>query len=794
MNFLKNNNFENVLIKIIIIAGFILTGYQFLYNRSLWIDEAMLASNIINKNNFALFKPLHSHQAAPILYLQIEKIFSELIPNSELGLRLFSILSFWLSSLLFVRILKIIQNNYFTIIMSLIIFIFNYRLIYFATELKPYMIDVMVLTSIYYLILRKYKDEKRKYFYLGIAGAISIFLSNISPIILFTVCSYLLYNYFNYNKKNLSLIISISALWCFLFLINYFSFIYKHPLRDIMVIDWIRLNGFMPLNPFSAEFYKFILSKSIMISADFFQLRTIIGVSILYVFLIFGCILMFIKKKYDLIIITIFPIILHLFLSGFKLYPFDTRLILYICPIFIIIFSFVFEFLYFQILSKFRIEYIRLTLIVIAFLKLGYLSSSLPIQRSEIKKSLLYIESKLKNGDMLYVHHNSITAFNYYKDIKFPDNNFLPVIYGRSYITTWFTYKYNIRKSIETCFNDFKNFNGRYWLLFSNIHNNEDSYIVMKLDSLGCRRLDEYNTVGSSVYLYDFNRQWQYSNGPFTGMTITCLETAGTDIFAGTKEGGVFLSTDNGESWTAMNNGLNKANVTSIAISESKVLVATEGGGVFLIKNKGTSWTAMNNGLKNLNVHSLIISGSNVIAGTDRGIFLSTNEGESWTFKSNGLIKSDVYALTAGGSYIYAGTAGTGGDKGGVFLSTDNGGSWKHVNSGLNKLNVYSLAISRGNIFAGTDGGVFLSSDNGATWSPRNNGLINLNVHSIIINRKNIFAGTEGGVFLSTNNGRRWKAVNEGLKDSNINCLALSKTNIFAGTLNTGVWKRILWE
>jgi hypothetical protein len=789
MKFLKNNNFENILIKIIIIAGFILSGYQFFYNRSLWFDEAADANNIINRTHLALLKPLDFKVIAPILFIQIEKIFSELIPDTELGLRLFPLLCFFVSVLLFVRIVKIIHSNYFTIILSILLFIFNLNLIYYSSELKQYMSDVLILTAIYYLILREYKDEKLKYYYLGIAGAVSIFLSNIAPIILFTVFIYLLYNYFkNKNNKYFFLSLSISALWGILFLVYFYSFIYNNPVRGELVESWS--NSFLPLNPFSVEFYRFILDKGKMIGSNFFQLRSNIGVIVLYLFIIIGYVFMFRKKRYDLMIITVIPILLHLLSSGLKLYPFGARLLLYNFPLIIIICSFGFDLLYVQFFSKFKIEHIRIILISIALLKFGFLTSGLPIQHQEVKKSLEYMESKYIKGDKLYLYSNAKQAYNYYQKIH-KTNNSQIVIKGRYIFSEEDMQKKGMSNCAKYFIDDFKNFNGRYWLLFTYFNKDIHPYIIKALDSLGYRRLDEYKAYHSSIYLYDFNRQWQYSNGPYGGMRITCLETRGSNIFAGTKEGGIFLSTDNGGSWTSRNNGITNTHVTSIAINGANVLAGTAGGGVFLSRNNGASWTAKNNGLNSQNIHSIIIKGSNIFAGTDRGIYLSTNEGESWTARNNGLNKTDVYALTSGGSNIFAGTAGAGEGRGGIFLSTDNGLSWKPVNSGLNKSNVYSLVISRGNIFAGTDGGVFLSTNNGATWIAKNYGMINVNVHSIIVNGENIFVGTDGGVFLSTNNGRKWNAMNEGLKDCQINSLAISRTNIFAGTLNSGVWKRI---
>ena len=45
MYFIKNNRINFL----IVLFGILLTLFQLLYNRSLWVDEAMLALNIIKK-------------------------------------------------------------------------------------------------------------------------------------------------------------------------------------------------------------------------------------------------------------------------------------------------------------------------------------------------------------------------------------------------------------------------------------------------------------------------------------------------------------------------------------------------------------------------------------------------------------------------------------------------------------------------------------------------------------------------------------------------------------------------
>ena len=135
-------NFEKKIINVILLSGLTLPLVQFTYNRSLWIDEAALALNIINRKGLELLKPLDYMQVAPVLFLQLEKLFSILLPNSEYGLRLLPLLCFYFSLYFFYEILKLIFKNYYTIIFALSLFVFHYNLIYYSSEVKQYICDV----------------------------------------------------------------------------------------------------------------------------------------------------------------------------------------------------------------------------------------------------------------------------------------------------------------------------------------------------------------------------------------------------------------------------------------------------------------------------------------------------------------------------------------------------------------------------------------------------------------------------------------------------------------------------
>ena len=154
--------------------------------------------------------------------------------------------------------------------------------------------------------------------------------------------------------------------------------------------------------------------------------------------------------------------------------------------------------------------------------------------------------------------------------------------------------------------------------------------------------------------------QWIQTNGPYGGH-ITAFAVSGTNLFAGTDRGGLFLSTNNGTSWTAASTGLTNTDVQALAVSGTNLFAGTSGGGVFLSTNNGTSWTAANTGLTNTDVQALAVSGTNFFAGTDGGgVFLSTNNGTSWTAVNTGLTYTDVLSLAVSGTNLFAGTSGGG--------------------------------------------------------------------------------------------------------------------------------------
>lgn len=288
--------------------------------------------------------------------------------------------------------------------------------------------------------------------------------------------------------------------------------------------------------------------------------------------------------------------------------------------------------------------------------------------------------------------------------------------------------------------------------------------------------------------------QWVQTNCPF-GENINSLAFSGTELFAGTWGGGVFLSNNNGESWTAVNNGLTNLYVEALTASGNNIFAGTWGGGIFLSTNSGSSWTAVNNGLASSKyIHCFTVAGTKVFTGTHffssgGGIYFSTNNGTNWIY--SGLTEHSVKTIAVAGSNLFAGTDSYPFGAGGAWLSTNNGANW--TASGLTNQYVWSITSSGSNIFAGTAGTVYLSQNNGTSWTiPAGTGFSGGDIN-LAVSGTNLFAGTNNGIYLSTNNGTSWLHKNHGFTNSPngpmVWALLFANNYIFAGT-NISVWRR----
>ena len=468
--------------KYILIVGVLISIIQFFFNRSLWLDEAFIANNLIHRSFLELLQPLDDNQVAPILYLFLQKLMITLFNYNELSFKILPLIFYLFSAILFYKIINHYFSNDLVKIVAFSIFATNYVLIYYSSEIKQYIFDVFVTLWLYYLTIKLLEHKNHKY--IAIAGIVSIFLSNVSAIVLFTCWLLLAYNYLFKRANFFKKLIFLGFIWTIFFGIYYFAFIHNHPTKAYMLDYWLKAGAFMPYSPFDSLVYIFLGQKIDMIFGGLLSNVYWIG----FIFSIIALIFIVIKRKISSLILFICPIIIHLILSAFKLYPFSSQVTTYLTPIVIILIAFGFD-IFLKYFPKMNHLVFALTIPILFFTL--FIIKNFPIEKEEIKKTYNYIEQNISKKDKIYVYYASVPAFNFYTDInKFNLTN--EIIFGK-----------NCRHNINQYTDDLINVNNSIWMLFTHYRENEKMIILDYMIKNGYSVKDKKLYFGAEILYLD---------------------------------------------------------------------------------------------------------------------------------------------------------------------------------------------------------------------------------------------------------------------------------------------------
>ncbi|MFM8441411.1 MAG: FG-GAP-like repeat-containing protein, partial [Acidobacteriota bacterium] len=166
---------------------------------------------------------------------------------------------------------------------------------------------------------------------------------------------------------------------------------------------------------------------------------------------------------------------------------------------------------------------------------------------------------------------------------------------------------------------------------------------------------------------------------------------------------------------------------------------------------------------------------STLYFGTYR-LYKSTNRGVSWTnpagatdlTNGGGDVLSAIAISRSNPNVIYVGSAG-----GKVMVSSDGGANFTNITSGLPTRFLKSITVSPTTpstvwvTFSGYGTGhVFKSTNSGSTWTDISGDLPNIPVNTLLLDPRSqstIYLGTDIGVFRSTIGGGTWATFNNGM-------------------------------
>jgi hypothetical protein len=480
-----------------IVFGVAFRIIQYWNNRSLWLDEAMLSSSILNRSYWDLLKPpLDYDQYSPMGFLWIERFCASLIHPLEYGLRFFPLLCGIISVFAFWRLTRYLLAPIGQAA-ALSLFSCGHYLIYYSSEVKQYSTEVLVCVTLIWTCLRFREPAPTwgKTLLLGILGAAAIWLSFSAVFILAGIgASLVFFAMRNKNKKDLLLLLPILTLWAASFLVQYYRILRNTPHLPEVIKEWENLNGFWPFPPASISDLLWPWTSLQTFIANPLGMEIILPFTVLMAagFWVLG------RKAPGYCLVVCITVGLAVAAAAMRQYPFALRTIVYLVPLALIGVGAAVDKIW-EILYPAHTGLFLLIVLAVFYtpIKGGFHQAWHPIVHTEIKPALELVSQKARPGDGIYVYRYAMPAYLVYQ-------NSYPALRQLKMYSTPLRYSTPTQPEVDEQLRQIRAHTGRVWLLFAHTGVEEVSYrYYMRyfLDHIG-RQLSSYEKDNVWLYLY----------------------------------------------------------------------------------------------------------------------------------------------------------------------------------------------------------------------------------------------------------------------------------------------------
>jgi hypothetical protein len=488
---------------IIVLTGAVLRLLPYLANRSLWIDEASVALNILRRSYAGLIGPLDYEQRAPVGFLIIEKAATELIGKNEFALRLIPLLAGILSLILFIQVARRFLRP-IAALTALGLFAFSTSLVYYASEVKPYSTDVamalliVLLTSV---VVRRPDDLAPL---AGLAGVgILGLLTSFPSVFVMAGCVLVLIPFaWRIGKHRTSMrLMILTGCWVLIFLVG-FLFFTTHADRHLYDY-WRTRSGFMPWPLLSKDTIRWLCHAPFRaLDRKTLGLRSSWLATLLFCL---GCISLWQAHKWELALLLA-PVAMTIVAAILQQYPMTGRLILFQLPLYLIIIAEGLDVLW-QSMGRLG-GVVAVTLTLLLFLqpvRAAIASVRHPTEREELKPVLDFVLANGEKDDIVYVYCMAQPAFDFYNGYlsRYKLGEML-IVRGTARTLDSSQYEADLGKLRG---------HPRVWILMSHFRHIEGAYKIDDdrilrsiLDRIGTR-LSQIKVTGSAGYLYDLESQ-----------------------------------------------------------------------------------------------------------------------------------------------------------------------------------------------------------------------------------------------------------------------------------------------
>lgn len=396
----------------LLLLGGLLWVTVFVQDRSLFLDEANLARNIVELDYVQFFGPLMYEQFAPPFFMVVEKAMTQLFGNSTYALRLFPLLAGLAALVLLMRIQQILDLPWW--LRAFLVWMICFTGIYlrYATEAKQYGVDMFFALLLVERALSTTGNPFRStvFWRWGLGGMLVIWFSMPSVFVLSGVGLAFLYRAFETrDRRALYPWLWVIGAWLLSFAVYYFCILKQDV--DSSYLQNYHHPFFYPLFPVTAE----ELGQAGHLWSSIFHtywgytaMTYVIGIPALFL----GLIHLY-KADFSRLLLLAFPIIACFIASGLKQYSMILRLCLFFLPLLLLLSG-----VGIAQLTRLNIGLVRwgslLLLLLTAGLHDRYRHFVEPFQIEDPRSALEFVEGQWESGDVLYLGKWAVPPYAYY--------------------------------------------------------------------------------------------------------------------------------------------------------------------------------------------------------------------------------------------------------------------------------------------------------------------------------------------------------------------------------------------
>lgn len=393
----------------IVLLGVIARAVHLFADRSLWLDEAMLALNLAERSFAELTGPLDFNQAAPIGFLWAEKLAVMLLGLDEIALRLWPYLVGVAALFVFAVLARRLLSPP-AALFAVAAFALSTALVYYSAELKQYSFDVLFAVLLPALAVGPGTPRRGA---LAAAGAIGVWFSY--PLVL-VLPGVALYAWLRHPDGRRGLV-PVVLIWSASFAAAWLMTARETAANPLMARFWAE--GFMPFPTGGADVRWFgaAFAGWVRNTLDFSETVSPIhrvGIAFGGALALAGAWYARGRDRARLALVAS-PTALALVASALSLYPFRGRLILFLVPTTLILMAWGVEW---GLSSSARFARVLGALAggVLLLSSAGLLTDWLRAPyREELRPVLRYVAAAAGPDDVVYIHSGARHATLFYE-------------------------------------------------------------------------------------------------------------------------------------------------------------------------------------------------------------------------------------------------------------------------------------------------------------------------------------------------------------------------------------------